>query len=344
MPADVCERLDTGSVVLMRKHVFFALRLWRDLTHPVSFDIAGDLHASRLGAYYFLFDERSIANQKGATRSFVLDKEGIPVTPTYVDVTDKGYIYYPITIGQFGLAVFESFLASQSERDRNRFLRIADWFYENRIEDHRLGSYWLTDVSLPAYRNPGPWQSAFAQGRAISVLLRSYQLTEKAAYLETARDALKPFLFPVSEGGVTSFTEWGPFYEEYTADVPTLVLNGMIFSLCGLYDFVRVYPENDLARRLFWEGIETVIQALPAYDLGFWTRYNYCQAAFHPKVDPATVGYHRLHVTQLNMLYQLTHREIFREYSEKWAKYDVPGNALRMYLVKYKALKKMRRL
>jgi hypothetical protein len=301
------------QMILKKKHVFFALRLWRDLTHPLRYDITDDLHAKQLGTYYFLFDENRIVNQKGATKSFVLDEEGIPVTPTYVDVTDKDYVYFPITIGQYGLAVFHTYLNSQSEMDRNRFLKIADWFYNTRIEDDRLGPYWLTDVSLPAYSNPGPWQSAFVQGRGISLLLRAYQLTGKHCYLEAAK-------------------------------VPTLVLNGLIFSLCGLYDFVRVCSENSLAQRLFREGVQTVIHALPAYDLGFWTRYNYCQAAFYPAVDPATVCYHRLHITQLKMLYRLTHEEILREYAENWARYDVPRNIAKMYVIKYRALRKIGRL
>ncbi len=45
-----------------------------------------------------------------------------------------------------------------------------------------------------------------------------------------AEKALISFTKSVEDGGVTSFTKWGPFYEEYTAEVPTLVLNGMIFS------------------------------------------------------------------------------------------------------------------
>ncbi|KPJ58071.1 MAG: hypothetical protein AMJ46_14715 [Latescibacteria bacterium DG_63] len=303
-----------------------------------------DLRAKELNSYYFIFEEDKLARGIGQRLIAGFDADGIPLNASYVDVEADDLHYYPITIGQYGLAVFESYLRSNRGEDPRRFLKFVDWFCENRTEDDRLGAYWLTDVALPAYRNPGPWQSAFAQSRAVSLLLRGYQLTGVGAYLEVAEKALRPFLYPVSEGGVTSFTGWGPFYEEYTAAVPTLVLNGMVFSLCGLYDFVRACPENDLAHRLFWEGIETLMRALPAYDLGFWTRYNYCRADFYPDVDPATVGYHRLHITQLRMLYRLTRKEVFREYAESWARYDVPGNIARMYLIKYRALKKMSRL
>ena len=45
----------------------------------------------------------------------------------------------------------------------------------------------------------------------------------------------------------------------------------------------------ELAQRLFREGVEAVKNALPAYDLGYWIRYNLCKEEFYPKLDPATI-------------------------------------------------------
>jgi len=99
-----------------------------------------------------------------------------------------------------------------------------------------------------------------------------------------------------------------------------------------------------LAKKLFEEGLKTAENALPDYDLGFWSRYNYCQANFHPAVDPATVTYHRLHISQLTVLSRLVSSSIFDEYLEKWQAYDKLINMFRMYLLKYKSLKKIGRL
>ena len=159
-----------------------------------------------------------------------------------------------------------------------------------------------------------------------------------------AQNALIPFTVSASEGGVTSYTEWGPFYEEYTASEPTMVLNGKIFSLCGLHEFIRVFPENAMAGELFREGIATLEKVLPQYDLQFWSRYNLCRAKWHPEIDPATVGYQRLHVTQLKMLHQLTGKEIFSTYAKIFESQDTIVNMLRMYYIKFKALKKIGRL
>ncbi|MBC8526539.1 MAG: hypothetical protein ISS28_02285 [Candidatus Cloacimonetes bacterium] len=316
-----------------------------DLKSPkVRYNISNDLHSNLLKYYYFVFEEERVSAGKDQALISKWDNNGIPLNKTYIDVKDKKYVYFPITIGQVGLAVFHTYLKTKSESDKQRFLKFVDWFYENSEITDNLGVRWLTDVSLPQYKNPGPWQSAFSQGRGISILLRGYQLTGNKKYAEMTEKALIPFTKPVSEGGVTSFTKWGPFYEEYTAEVPTLVLNGMIFSLCGVYDFARVFLENKLAKKIFDEGIQTLKNTLPEYDLGYWSRYNLCKADWYPEIDPATIGYQRLHITQLEMLYRLTNEEIFKKYAEIFKEQDNLLNAIRMYVEKYKSLKKLNRL
>ena len=243
-----------------------------------------------------------------------------------------------------GLAIYHTYLESKQETDKKRFLKFAEWFMKNADVDDTLGVRWLTDVSLPQYKNPGPWQSAFSQSRGLSILLRAYQLTEDTKYADMASNALIPFLYPVEKGGVTSNTKWGPYYEEYTSSVPTLVLNGKIFALCGIYDFVRVFPKDERAVTIFNQGINTLINILPEYNLGFWSRYNLCRVDWHPIIDPATIQYQRLHVVQLELLHRITGKSIFKEYADLFNKQDTIWNALKMYKLKYKSLKKIGRL
>jgi hypothetical protein len=148
----------------------------------------------------------------------------------------------------------------------------------------------------------------------------------------------------VDDVGVASFTEDCPFYEEYTAKGPTLVLNGMIFSLFGIMDFVRVFPDNKLARKIHDDGILTLENMLPEYDLGFWSRYNLCRLEGYPEIDPATVGYQRLHISQLEVMHRYTGNEIFYHYMELFKKQDTFLNILKMYKIKYKSLKSLNRI
>ena len=123
-----------------------------------------------------------------------------------------------------------------------------------------------------------------------------------------------------------------------------MVLNGKIFALCGLHEFTRVFPRNNLGKKLFEDGVQTLTKVLPEYNLGFWSRYNLCKADWHPETDPATISYHRLHITQLNLLFKMTGVGIFKNYAEIFKAQDNFFNALRMYLLKYKSLKKIGRL
>jgi heparosan-N-sulfate-glucuronate 5-epimerase len=327
----------------IQKTIFMLRKLYKDMIRDRQiYELSRDLHSTELSEYYFIMTEEQLLS--GHSQQYQFDGEGIPIIPAYIDVEEQKMVYYPISIGQYGLAIWHTYLRTKSVRDKSRFLKIAHWFEENRIEDRRLGVYWLTEVDKPAYGIFHPWKSAFSQARAINILLRAVKINNNFSYEEISEKALFPFLFPVSEGGVTSFTKYGPFYEEYPAEVDVLVLNGHIFALCGVYDFVRTHPQNSTARQVFEEGVTTLEKILPEYDLDFWSKYSLCQAKFHPEVDPATIGYHFLHIIQMELMFQLTGKDIFKKYSGKWKECVTKKNIYKMYKLKYQALKKMGRL
>lgn len=331
-----------------KKIRFMLNKIYTDLTvNKVPFKLSDDLHSQKLGEYYLLFEEDP---QKLNKLINDFDEKGVPLNTTYIDVNTSELHYYPISIGQYGLAVFNSYIHTNDEKKKNHFLNIADWFYENKNEDNELGAFWLTDVPKPEYKVYKPWKSAFTQSRAISVLLRAWQCTNDEKYLDLSKKALLPFTKDIKDGGVTAFTKYGPFFEEYVASEPTMVLDGHIFSLFGLYDFYRAvkndkdHKHNTKAKQLFDEGVESLINWLPKYDLGFWLRFNMCRMDHYPKIDPCTIGYLNLVTLQIKLLYKLTQRTEFNEYYKKIEGYNNIYNKLRMYPVKYKALKKLDRL
>jgi len=329
----------------LKKKIFMLKKALRDLRRKDNYyTIADDLTSQTLGEYYFVFDELRIRDGKDQALITTTDENGIPLNKTYVDVEGKELVYFPISIGQMGLSVFHTYLNTGTDKDLDRYLKFAQWFMENCEHHPLVGVRWLTDVSLPAYRNPGPWQSAFAQSRGISILLRAFQITGEKKYADIAERALTSFQYPVSDGGVTSYTQWGPFYEEYTSEVPVLVLNGHIFALFGLYDFCRVFPENQLSRELFNSGVQTLLNALPDFDLGFWTRYNYCIADFYPDIDPATLTYQRLHIMQLKVINRIMQFDALETVILKWSNQINPFNYVKCQYLKYRALKQLGRL
>ncbi len=322
---------------------FMSKKLLKDVQRDKDiYQTTDDLYSPVLGPYYFLIDEQQLL--AGHSQDYHFDGQGIPIIPSYIDVEQQRMVYYPISIGQYGLAIFHTFLKTRRDEDRKRFLNIVNWFYDNRAMDIERGALWLTNVPKPEYRIHGPWPSAFSQSRAISILLRGYQLTGDDKYKLAADNALAIFYVPADQGGVTTFTDYGPFYEEYPTAFPTMVLDGFFFTLCGLWDHVRAVGNDSPARFLFDKGVEALVKWLPHFDLGYWIRYNYCQEDFYPDVDPATIGYLRLVITQLKLFYRITGIEALNELAEKWRRYDRILNILKMYSAKYKALKKLNRL
>ena len=95
---------------------------------------------------------------------------------------------------------------------------------------------------------------------------------------------------------------------------------------------------------MFQDGIHALKGVLPQYDLGFWIKYNLCNQHFYPKPDQATIVYFRIINAQLHLLYRMTGEAYFQEYAAKWKEYDRPFNIIRMYWLKYKALRKLNRL
>ncbi len=324
-------------------------KIFRDVSRRnITIPIPDDLNSQRLGYYYFAFEE-DIGTLNKLIANF--DQDGIPMNASYIDVEDEDLYYYPISIGQFALAVFHSFLRTKDESKRDHFLRIAEWFYENRQEDEQLGAYWLTSTPKPEYGVFHPWKSAFSQSRALSVLLRAWQLTGNQKYLDVATLALNPFCFDISKGGVSVDRDRGrTFYEEYVASKPTRVLDGHSFSLFGIYDFVRAVQPNidkeahELARKIFLEGIEGLVSWLPDFDLGYWVRFNYCELEGYPKYDPCTINYLRVVTTQLDILYRITGEEILKKFADKFRGYRKPANIMKMYGQKYRSLRKLNRL
>ena len=330
--------------------IYFMLRklqgdmqsLWRQ---PVETCIS---NKEALSHYYLVFESDPSKLNKLITD---FDKNGVPMNASYVDVEEEGLHYYPISIGQYALAVFHDWIDTQDIEYKDQFLRIADWFVEHRTEDDRTGTYWLTDIPKPEYNVYLPWKSAFSQSRAISVLLRAWQLTGNDNYKKIAGDALIPFSLDITEGGVSVDRSDGKtFYEEYVATRPTRVLDGHIFSLFGLQDYIRAvtqetdHANHNFAKKLFEEGVEGLKAWLPEYDLGYWVRFNYCDLPDYPQFDPCTIGYLKLVSLQLRIMYNISGDIAFKKYANEFESYLNPVNIIRMYRQKARALKKLNRL
>ena len=180
----------------VEKLFFMAKKGWNDLIawyRAIPLHLA--VHETVLGYYYIRFPE----NPKRLNRLIAaFDAEGVPMNTTYVDVEEKRLHYYPISIGQYGLAVFHTWLDGGAEDKKAHFLRIADWFYQNRTESEVSGTYWLTDIPKPEFggMHPGNRHSPRAEGYPCCCGPGSQREMKHTFRLQSAPCCLLPWIYP----------------------------------------------------------------------------------------------------------------------------------------------------
>lgn len=236
------------------------------------------------------------------TEKVTKDNPDILVPKYHVDTGEE--IYFSIGIFQYGLAAYDLFLKTKEDIYKAKLLSCADWAVENQQED---GS-WITF----AYENPEHPYSSMAQGEGISMLIRAYIVTQHEKFLSAVKKAKHFMLKPISEGGTTRYSGKDVYLYECTHD--PLILNGWIFSLWGLYDYSK-YFSDETVQSVLDATLCSLTKKLPMFDIKYWSKYEDGKRICSP-------FYHKLHIAQLKVMYDLFGNEIYKEYADKWEKYQ----------------------
>ena len=227
--------------------------------------------------------------------------------------------YWPVTIAQYGLLNYNFYLTYKEDKYKNLCIRVCDWFVDN-ISDKGMWEHHIKyDCQVVGEYILPPYGSAMVQGEAISVLVRGYHLTQNEKYLKCAERALEPYQTTVADGGVLDFFMGLPFYEEYPSKTPSLVLNGFMFSLFGLYDLSCMDGFGcDTAKRLFEQGLNTLKKVLPMYEGGYCSRYDLAYITAAPRKGHMDPFYHPIHVNQLIAMNSIHPSKVFEYYIQEW--------------------------
>lgn len=235
------------------------------------------------------------------------DDNGLPIRMINGKVT-----YNYTTICSYALAQWQLYIETNDKKYTKQLLNTIDYLIDNhKITDYN-GIVFTLDGKL----------SAMNQGEALSVLARGYEISKNENYVEFAQKIIRPYAVSIEDYGVKgdfgilNDTYW---YEEI-AEIPYKhILNGMIYSLVGLWEINQIMPQISNAKELFEEGVNYVEKALPLFDTGKWSWYwideekpNYIASAM----------YHNLHICQLKYLYIITKNPIFDVYAKKFEVYS----------------------
>ena len=236
------------------------------------------------------------------TEKVTRDNPDILVPKYHVDTGEE--IYFSIGIFQYGLADYDLYLKSGEDTYKKKLLACADWAVENQQKD----GGWVTFV----YKNPDHPYSSMAQGEGISMLIRAHIVTGNEQYMSAVRKAKDFMLKPISDGGATDYQCDDVYLYECTRD--PLILNGWIFSLWGLYDYSK-YIDDDRVKVVLNSTLKSLKKKLPEFDIKYWSKYEDGKRICSP-------FYHKLHIAQLRVMYDLFGDEIYKEYADKWEVYQ----------------------
>ncbi|MFQ5641402.1 MAG: D-glucuronyl C5-epimerase family protein, partial [bacterium] len=241
------------------------------------------------------------------------DERGIP--QVYMG-KNTGLRYNPVTVAQYGLFKLQVYDRSRAPEDLDTVKTIVTWLLEKCTEWRSGITAWIYDYDLDFYGHRAPWISAMAQAQGISLLLRVYSLLPNDSILYITQSAFEAFLHPVREGGVTaSFPDGALVFEEYPTDPPSLVLNGHIFALLGIFDYATFWQDK-AAFDLFGVAITGLKKNLERYDTGYWNLYD-----LHPTRRLASPMYIEVHFRLLTLLSEITGDDFFRKAALRWRRY-----------------------
>ena len=237
------------------------------------------------------------------TGDVLLDDNGVVYNVTNLGDT----VYFAITIFQYGLGAYDLFIETKEEGYLSKMMASVKWAVENQQENGSWNAF--------GWEKPSSPYSSMAQSEGASLLCRAYQETKDSKYLNAAVKAIRFMLTPIEEGGVSIYGENSVTFEEKT-DVKT-ILNGMVFSIWGLWDVCQLFEDAEL-KKILNVSIDTLVKILPKYDRGYWSNYDLDGHICSP-------FYHDLHIEQLKVMYDLFGREEFKDRQKKWERYNASG-------------------
>ena len=259
---------------------------------------------------YFL-DFSKDADYKGP-----FDSCGVPM----IDYTGAiGIQYNPWYIAHFALAQFEKYRYTGSSVYLNKFLALAENL-KNKAVNKKGGKFYVWEYAFDWSQHlRAPWISSLSQAHGLSVMLRAFEITKKKEYLDLSDKVVESYFVLIDEGGILNTDGKRTIFEESPVRPVDTVLNGYIFSLWGILEYAQ-YADSVKVWRMYEDGLKSLKELLPEFDLPFWSLYSSGQDSYFPPI--ASSFYHQVHIAQMQALYLITSDPVFEYYAKRWGEYQ----------------------
>lgn len=128
-----------------------------------------------------------------------------------------------------------------------------------------------------------------------------------------AKRAIDFMLLSISEGGTTKYDNNDVYFYECPGD--PLILNGWIFSIWGLYDYYISTQDYEI-KRILEASLLSLKNKLSEFDIKYWSNYEEGEKRI------SSPFYHKLHIAQLRVMYDLFNDDIYKNYAYIWENYQ----------------------
>lgn len=235
----------------------------------------------------------------------------------------RGQVFnQPVLQAEYGLLNLNAYRLTRDWRYLRRAIAQANRLVATRVhvgnawfEPYRYAEYLhglRTDLEKP------PWYSAMAQGEALSLFVRLYEVTKNRHWKYAADHTFASFLVPASshhpwidhvdKNGYL----WLDEFAYKRANKSDLTYNGHNFASYGLYDYAMLTRDAQAAKLLDGAWCTTAHYA-PTFRRPGW-QSSYCLA--HP--DISTAKYHQVVIAQFDELYSLSHQPLFADFADSY--------------------------
>jgi hypothetical protein len=214
---------------------------------------------------------------------------------------------HPVAQSGYGINNVESYLVSKDVRFLNRAKAQADRLMKNA---RKVGDAWYLPYTFsfdlhnkPTDRMKPPWYSAMAQGQAMTLFVRLWEVTGDQKYRNAADGVFNSFLR--LRNNTTPWVVWIDagkrlWLEEYASPKPDRTFNGQVFAVFGLWDYWRV-TEDERAQKLYQGGLTTVMDYF-----AYWRNKNYVSHYCITHKSALDEKYHLIHIGQMIHMFAIS--------------------------------------
>lgn len=227
-----------------------------------------------------------------------------------------GLTYLPSRIAGYAFANWNRWREHPNdERYRDQFFVAADWFlrqpdglYRHEFELIGMDKAWL---------------SCLAQGEALSVLTRAFDVTGDQKYRKQCDAAIMPLFTNVTDGGLQDeMPDGSVFLEEYPGTIYRHVLNGCLYALVGLRDYCAAgMDQTGKAKQLLDAVLDGIEVNLAGWETDGWTSYDYLPENAKKagvRGNPNTMTYQMLHWILMEYLGERQNRTVLAKTADSW--------------------------